>query len=260
MADNSDIDEEALDACCFVLLPIARELWLEEGGEPDFSALREYAEKKWGKVFSTKYRYFDGCIGEFRQWNIFETISHRYSDSIEFVSVGRLKTIRPSFAIQHEYSIVHGLRGGAGAEDWLKQILHRISEESAADGAESSADEESNNVAPETKNADNDSWEPLPIDRENPEYEETIAGIEDAIREIGADNGFSDTYPDERNNLIEHANTTLKSVKEGKVTRKQITEHLIDAGKWVASKFTGSAIGLAGKSLMMWGLKLLGFL
>lgn len=137
--------------------------------------------------------------------------------------------------------------------EWLGQAIEKINSSiESADGNDSLTS------GLEPSFAVDDIWKPLPINRSAPEFEETIAGIEEAIREIAADNGFSSTFPEERDNLVEHANTTLKSVKEGKVTRKQIVEHLISTGKWVASKFTGSAIGFAGKSLMMWGLKLLG--
>jgi len=150
----SDVNKEALDACLFVLLPLAKELWLEKGGEPDFSVLRENAEKKWGKVFSTKYRYFDGCIGMFRRWNIFAILSHRYSDSIELVNVYKLKTINPTFEIQDEYFNVHYLRGEAGALDWLRQSFYCISEATVAYGAKSLT-EENYSVVP--KDSDDDS-------------------------------------------------------------------------------------------------------
>lgn len=259
MVDRSKIDNEALSVCLFLLLPHARELWSEQGGEPDFLALRMVSEKTWGKIFSKNYQYFDACIGVFRMWKILQPINHRYSDPIEYIDVKKLGSSFPTFEIGAEYAKVYDLRGLDGATEWMKQILHRILEETDAEFAESPTDEEQNNVVSETKDASDDLWQPLPIDRGNPEFEETLEGLEKAIREIAADNGFSSTLPEERDNFVEHANATLKSVKEGKATRGQIKQNFIAASQWIALKFAGTGLGVAAKALINWGVKLLGF-
>ncbi len=249
------IDNEILGACVFVLLPLARDLWGDGGGEPDFAALRSLAEDKWGKIFSTKYPYFDGCLKIFRSWELFDTINYRHAEVIEFVDTQKLQKIEPRLSIQSEFSKVQDLRGVDQAVDWLKQILNKgaketVIENNAKDLIETGKEQPSLDA--------DDTWEPLPLDRSSPEFEETITGIEEKIREIGADNGFSSTYPDERNNIINHAKATLESAKEGKVTKDQIIKNLVSAGKWVGDKFAGSALGALGTKLAELGLKLLG--
>lgn len=105
-----------------------------------------------------------------------------------------------------------------------------------------------------------DRWEPLPIDRLSNGYEEAVAALENAISEIAADNGFAAAYPDERDNLISHATATLNAAKSGKITRKQILENFVAAGRWLSEKFGGSVIGALGTELAKWGLRLLGLI
>jgi len=105
-----------------------------------------------------------------------------------------------------------------------------------------------------------DRWEPLPLDRKSPEVLDIFDALDRAIGEVASDNGFSASYPDERDNIVSHAQVTLASAREGKVTRQQVQQHFVLAGKWIAEKFFGTAIGTVGAELVKWGLKLLGFL
>lgn len=105
-----------------------------------------------------------------------------------------------------------------------------------------------------------DVWEPLPINRSSAEYEQVMEGLEKSIREIAADNGFATAYPAERDNLINHANVTLTAAKEGKVTKRQVHENIVTAGRWISVQFAGSVIGAAGLELVKLGLQLLGFI
>lgn len=47
-----------------------------------------------------------------------------------------------------------------------------------------------------------DVWEPLPVDRSSPEYEQAVESLSDAVEKIEQDNGYADTHPEERNSIV----------------------------------------------------------
>lgn len=103
-----------------------------------------------------------------------------------------------------------------------------------------------------------DEWEPLQIDLSDSDVLSGIDEIEQAIQAIAADNGFAVAYPVARDAIISDATGTLENIKSGKATRGQVWRNLVSAGRWVAEKFSGSAIGTAGTELVKWALRLLG--
>ena len=137
------------------------------------------------------------------------------------------------------------LRLGADGWDWLGRAFVGI--ERAGQDTPASA----------MPNAD-DIWEPLPVERTS--ALEAIQGAEAALDGIRADNGFAAQFPLERDSLVTHADATIASVKDGVATKGQVKENLVKAGKWLAEKFGGTAIGSLGGELVKWGLRLLGLL
>ena len=202
-------------------------------------------------VYLQKEQLFDLALEELKELGIVNIIEDKFGPDVVSFSTDfsddyhllRLSEIYPKsvYARVKKFGV-----------EWLASAIDEINSKlSDLDNSETEIKEL------ESLSVDEDIWEPLPIDRSAPEYEETIAGIEKAIQEIGADNGFSAKYPDERDNIIEHANATLKSVKEGKATKGQIKQNLIATGSWIMEKFAGSALGALGKSLVEWAIKLL---
>ncbi len=49
---------------------------------------------------------------------------------------------------------------------------------------------------------DEDAWQPLQIDRSDPEYIEVLATVEEAIERIRGDNGFAENYSEQRNGIV----------------------------------------------------------
>jgi hypothetical protein len=141
--------------------------------------------------------------------------------------------------------------------EWLLNALVSINRELAAE-----QDASAGKSTPETQQAvsTEDRWEPLALDREDESFEEAVSELQETIRQVAADNGFAAEYPSERDNLVIHAQATLASAREGKVTRLQVKQHLIAAGRWLADKFSGTAIGTLGSELAKWGLRLLGLI
>lgn len=137
------------------------------------------------------------------------------------------------------------LRMGEDGSDWLGR---------AFDGIERSKAQVPN------VDYDEDSWEPLAIEPLSDDVALSIEGAEKVIAGIKADNGFAATHAKIRDNLVSHADATIAAAKEGLVTKNQVRHNLIRAGRWLADKFTGSALGSLGSELVKWGLRLLGLL
>ncbi len=241
---ENSLDSKA-DASLFAAFTWARKHW-NLNIEPDYELIRAELVKEWGPVFLAPLPYFDVCMDQFRVWEIIKVINYDFADPVEFINHNRLKTIVPSFSIEQSYNKILAIRGREGATSWLRKMLETISRDGAG---------ELQVELPSLLLDKNDTWEPLPIDRSNPKYEETIVGIENAIQAIAADNGFSATYPDERDNLVEHATATLKSAKEGKISKNQVRENWIVAGIWISATFGASVIGGFGAKLAELGLR-----
>lgn len=92
-----------------------------------------------------------------------------------------------------------------------------------------------------------DPWIPLPIDREETSYAETVQELETAIEAIRGDNGYAAKEPAERNAILETLDAGLAWLKEKLPTRSQIMSLLIKPLSWVAARFPESVMGEASK-------------
>jgi len=136
-------------------------------------------------------------------------------------------------------------RMGEDRSDWLGR---------AFDGIERSRQ------ATVAADQDEDAWEPLQLELDNADIQAVLEHTENAVAKIKADNGFATAHAAVRDNLVLHAEATIDAAKEGAVTKNQVRQNLIRAGRWLADKFTGSALGSLGTELVKWGLRLLGLL
>lgn len=101
-----------------------------------------------------------------------------------------------------------------------------------------------------------DEWEPLQL-QSSPDAEETLKEIEENVEKIAADNGFSATFPQERDNIVENARLSVQQAKNGIITRAQVRQNFIAAGRWIAEKFSGSALAALGDGLVKLAFRLL---
>jgi hypothetical protein len=136
------------------------------------------------------------------------------------------------------------IRMGDAGSSWLGRALVGI--EAADDNKQPVFDQ------------NEDRWEPIKFDVASPNTATAIEGLEKAIRELAADNGFSSTYPVERDSMVAAATATLQTVKSGSSTKASIKQNFIAAGRWLLEKFGASGIGAIGAELVKWGLRLLG--
>jgi hypothetical protein len=93
-------------------------------------------------------------------------------------------------------------------------------------------------------------WEPLQIDREASEFREAVAVAEKAIDRIAADNGYASTQADERDGIVATMRGTISALKSGWISRDTIVAGLLRPLRFLTEKFSGSAIGEAGKKAL----------
>lgn len=86
---------------------------------------------------------------------------------------------------------------GSQKHAWLSSALIRINDTFSPEPLESS-----------------DEWHPIPIDRSTLEYQETEKKLDEALAAIRSDNGFADTFPDERNQIVSALESGLKIFRE----------------------------------------------
>ena len=185
------------------------------------------------------------ALGKVASIGVIEELEDAYAGP-HYVVVGSIDGLEQKL-LGNSRALDSYLKLGDGGADWLGRAFV---------GIERSKE---NSTRSETRLAE-DKWEPLPLDVSEPAIRSAIEGAQKAIEGIRADNGFAAEHPAERDSLVAHAESTLASATNGKVTRSQVTENFVKAGKWLAEKFSGTAIGALGSELVKWGLRLLGFL
>jgi len=108
--------------------------------------------------------------------------------------------------------------------------------------------------SPDIENTSSVDWEPLPVERDDPQLKQAIVALDAAITEIESDNGYSATEPDERNAVV----SSLKTASEALKTQSQIYyfqfrsliwEPLVKAGKRFGNAATGLSIQAAKEAL-----------
>ena len=82
-----------------------------------------------------------------------------------------------------------------------------------------------------------DSWEPLPFERDSEEFKDALRSVEDAEKIIREDNGFSTTYPEIRDNIVWTVGSAVNRLREGLITAGQLKSMLIAPFRKVSSLF-----------------------
>lgn len=206
-------------------------------------SLRRWSEEDFpGRAFLADDQLFDKAVALLVDAGILEYVDDPYGPHmVEFKMDFPL-----SFMAENHASSVFAKADRFG-QRWMEDALLALNDELARPSAD--AEEISDDI-----------WEPLPLETSEAETIAVIEGAETALAGIKADNGFAAQFPAERDNLVNHAEATIASAKEGTATKTQVKENLIRAGKWLFDKFGGTAIGSLGGELMKWGLRMLGLL
>ena len=93
-----------------------------------------------------------------------------------------------------------------------------------------------------------DVWEPLPLERAGPEYEQAVETVETALSEISGNNGYAKDSPEERDRIVWSISEGLKYLKDGLPSRDQVFSMLIKPLKFISEKFSVAAMGEAAKA------------
>lgn len=100
-------------------------------------------------------------------------------------------------------------------------------------------------------------WYPLPIEREDPLFQEGLKAVEEALKIIEYDNGYAANEPEERNAILASAKGTVEALKDGNPSKESVSATLITPFKYLAKKFGDGIIGAAAKTIWEFGIKIL---
>lgn len=92
-----------------------------------------------------------------------------------------------------------------------------------------------------------DGWLPLPIERDRPEYKETIGALEEAFDTIRADNGFAATYPEQRTGILAALEDGIQTLKSKLPSAEQLQGMILRPLRWISVTFSNTLIGEAAK-------------
>jgi len=88
-------------------------------------------------------------------------------------------------------------------------------------------------------------WEPLPIDRNDPDLKAVIEKIDDTHEQVRADNGYAAHLPEERAYIMDSLGMLAKKLKEASaISRPYIRRYAIEPLSLLIRRFGQAAIGL----------------
>lgn len=117
---------------------------------------------------------------------------------------------------------------------WLKPALKRLNEAFTELGV---TEDDFNNPDAE--------WEPLPLDRKDESLQNAIAALDDAIREIRADNGYAANFPEERNFVVDALDAASKKLKSAQtICVPYLRQYVIQPLTLVLQRFKGAALSI----------------
>jgi hypothetical protein len=90
-------------------------------------------------------------------------------------------------------------------------------------------------------------WAPLPIDRTEEAYQETIESIEKGIEAIEQDNGFAVAHPSERQGILDTLRNGLQWLKERSPSKEIIFSTIVRPFQRVSAIFGSSIVGEIAK-------------
>lgn len=93
------------------------------------------------------------------------------------------------------------------SDDWLVPALHSVENHFVNMGM----------TAEDFDNPDAE-WTPIKIDLDDPATEKAIASLEQIIEEVRSDNGYSATYPHERDHILEGLQGTVEKFKAASIS------------------------------------------
>jgi hypothetical protein len=88
-------------------------------------------------------------------------------------------------------------------------------------------------------------WEPLPIDRDDPDLKIAVEKIDDTYEQVRADNGYAAHVPEERAYIMDSLGMVARKLKEASaISLPYLRRYAIDPLSMLIRRFGPSAIGL----------------
>ena len=104
-----------------------------------------------------------------------------------------------------------------------------------------------------------DEWEPLPIDRETPAYDEAMAALQKAYDAYRADNGYAATFPSERNSVVAALQVGIDWLKsKGEISLHVLKSLVIEPLRRGIQRFKDAVPGALAKTAIELLTKALG--
>ncbi len=92
-------------------------------------------------------------------------------------------------------------------------------------------------------------WEPLPIDRDDPNVQKVIESLDETIEQVRADNGYAATVPGERDYVLESLSSVRKILKEASTTTMPyIKKYALEPLGTLMWRFKNAALALAAEA------------
>lgn len=119
-------------------------------------------------------------------------------------------------------------------QDWLRSALLSLNETYSRLGI----------TREDFEQSDRD-WEPLPLDRSDPQLQKAIGALNETIEQVRADNGYNATYPEERNYVLTSLSAAYKRLTEdASISVAWMRTFAFDPLAALLRRFKDAALGL----------------
>jgi hypothetical protein len=104
-------------------------------------------------------------------------------------------------------------------------------------------------ISPEDFGQPEDEWQPLPLERGDESLTTAIASLEDTMRLVRADNGYSVAHPEERAYVLSSLSSTLETLRTATTTSIVfLKKNALEPLQRLALRFGTAAIGMAAEA------------
>lgn len=210
---------------------------LKAGSKVSLEDIRSIANESFDNIYDNNSVSF---LNEIFNWyvsqNIFVSVGNKYAESIFVYDAVKDKNVGFASIFKGQFGQILNATDAAYAKEWrltaLKNSLNNV---------------EFVNQEADEKDSDNEAWQPLPINREEPGYKEAVEATEKAIQAIEGSNGYAFSEPEERNAIVETTKGTLAAVKNGSPSKGSVIESLLKPLKYISKKFGDAVMGASAK-------------
>lgn len=92
-------------------------------------------------------------------------------------------------------------------------------------------------------------WEPLPLDRQDPQLHRVTETLSETVRLVESDNGYAATLPGERDTVLTSLTTALKTFREGAdISMGFVRVHAVEPLTRLTTRFGNAALGVAAQA------------